>query len=322
MENSAVPKVSVIIPLYNKAPYIKRALDSVLAQTVQDFEVIVVNDGSKDGGEKIVEGYGDSRIHLINQENQGVSAARNRGVDAAKAELVAFLDADDEWLPLYLETILQLRNLYPNGGIYSTARYYVKPNGKKTIIGDVCKHSRYAWRGVVPSIFRYAAINGTFPGNTSSITVPRSVFLSAGGFLEDVSMGEDWELWARILFSYPYIHSPNPCVYYMHDDVNAATKNTNLFLLEKHPVQQSIEYYIRTHSSIEKSYLKDLYLYYDSLNITVASHNLSVGNYKKAREILGLIQHPELRKRKWATYIRSYIPERVVSLLRELFYKL
>lgn len=90
------PHVSIIIPLYNKAPYIKRALDSVISQTIQDFEVIVVNDGSTDGGEHIVEGYSDARIHLVHQKNKGVSAARNRGVSLAKSNMVAFLDADDE----------------------------------------------------------------------------------------------------------------------------------------------------------------------------------------------------------------------------------
>lgn len=99
----AIPDISVIIPLYNKGKYIVRALDSVFAQTYQDFEVIVVDDGSTDNGLEIVQQYRDSRLRLIRQANAGPGAARNRGLKASKAPFVAFLDADDEWLPEFLE---------------------------------------------------------------------------------------------------------------------------------------------------------------------------------------------------------------------------
>ena len=104
-----IPQVSVVIPLYNKAPYIDRALRSVLAQTFQDFEVIIVDDGSTDGGAKIVKSTTDKRIKLIQQKNSGVSAARNRGIQESKSKLIAFLDADDEWKSRFLEVILRLR---------------------------------------------------------------------------------------------------------------------------------------------------------------------------------------------------------------------
>ena len=95
-------RVSVIIPLYNKAPYIRRALDSVAAQTFRDFELIVVDDGSTDGGEQSVTDFGDARVRLIRQPNAGPGAARNRGISEAGGELLAFLDADDEWTPEFL----------------------------------------------------------------------------------------------------------------------------------------------------------------------------------------------------------------------------
>lgn len=101
-------KISVVIPLFNKGPYIARTLDSVLKQTFQDFKVIVVDDGSTDDGAEIVRGFDDPRIQLIQQPNQGESVARNRGVDESLSDFVAFLDADDEWMPKHLETILKL----------------------------------------------------------------------------------------------------------------------------------------------------------------------------------------------------------------------
>jgi glycosyltransferase involved in cell wall biosynthesis len=96
-------KVSIIIPLYNKAPYVRRALDSIAAQSLSDFEVIVIDDGSTDDGAAIVTGYPDARYRLIRQANAGPGAARNTGIAQSRGEFIAFLDADDEWLPTYLD---------------------------------------------------------------------------------------------------------------------------------------------------------------------------------------------------------------------------
>jgi glycosyltransferase involved in cell wall biosynthesis len=92
-------KVSIIIPLYNKAPYVRRALESIAAQSLSDFEVIVIDDGSTDDGAAIVAGYSDARYRLIHQANAGPGAARNTGIAQSRGEFIAFLDADDEWLP-------------------------------------------------------------------------------------------------------------------------------------------------------------------------------------------------------------------------------
>jgi len=123
-------KITVIIPLFNKEKYITRALSSVLKQTMQDFEIIVVDDGSTDRGAQKVRMMEDHRIKLMQQPNRGVSAARNVGVQEAKTDIVAFLDADDEWTSEFLETILHLRDVYPGAGLYATAYEIVSPNGK------------------------------------------------------------------------------------------------------------------------------------------------------------------------------------------------
>lgn len=115
------PFFSVVIPLYNKQNYIKETIKSVLNQTFQDFEIVIVNDGSKDDSVKVVESIQDDRIKLVHQENSGVSVARNMGIKEANAKYIAFLDADDLWLPEFLQTIYELIQNFPDAGLYATA---------------------------------------------------------------------------------------------------------------------------------------------------------------------------------------------------------
>lgn len=123
-------RVSVIIPLYNKAPYVGRALDSVAAQTFRDFELIVVDDGSTDGSGQLVADYADARVRLIRQPNAGPGAARNRGIAEAGGELLAFLDADDEWTPEFLSECV--RTLDRHGAVIAAVStgYLEYPGGE------------------------------------------------------------------------------------------------------------------------------------------------------------------------------------------------
>lgn len=116
--------ISIVIPLYNKAHTIIRTIQSVLMQTYHDYEIIIVDDGSEDGGNLIVSGYfSDSRIRIIRQENQGVSVARNVGIEASRGDLISFLDADDEWEPDYLKTVYETATKYKDCGLILTARF-------------------------------------------------------------------------------------------------------------------------------------------------------------------------------------------------------
>ena len=127
-----MPKVTVIIPLYNKAAYVKRALDSLIAQTFADYELLVIDDGSTDGGGAIVARCGDARVRLIRQDTAGPAHARNRGIDEASGELVAFLDADDEWMPRYLEhSLAALESAGPEVACVSSG-YLLYPQGRST----------------------------------------------------------------------------------------------------------------------------------------------------------------------------------------------
>lgn len=122
--------ISVVIPLYNKAHTIVNTLNTVFAQTYQDFEVVIVNDGSTDNGVEVIQQhFNDSRIRIIHQKNAGVSAARNRGVDESKYEYIAFLDGDDEWHPEYLSTMNELITQYPQAGLFLCAGLIYNADG-------------------------------------------------------------------------------------------------------------------------------------------------------------------------------------------------
>ena len=153
---------SVVVPLYNKEREVGAALDSVLGQRRLPREIIVVDDGSTDGGAAVVGGYTSPLIRLVTQKNAGVSAARNRGAVLARSEYIAFLDADDRWQPGYLEKMAFLIEQYPDCGAYAAAfdivsgdRIYsnvhpaqegIVPGGDAFLYLPALGNGRSAWR--------------------------------------------------------------------------------------------------------------------------------------------------------------------------------
>lgn len=310
MENSAVPKVSVIIPLYNKAPYIKRALDSVFAQTVQDFEVIVVNDGSKDGGEKIVEEYGDSRIHLINQENQGVSAARNHGVDAARAELVAFLDADDEWLPNFLETILELRAKYPHAGLYGTGYKRISTNSD-----EITCSLNFEEEGGEITYFKEKLQNPLMIILTSGMVIPKRIFSDVGGFPVGYPQNEDRCLRAKIALRYSVIYSPKICLIYYVDATNTIKRFQDGF------IKDSFTEYVNENKS--KLLIRDDWIdikeFCNVATLSVMSGNLKSTYYdKEVRTILKNIDTERYKLERVVYFYSSYLPKKIRPVMLTL----
>lgn len=197
-------EVSVIIPLYNKAPYIQRTLDSVLGQTFQDFELIVVDDGSTDGGGEIVARCADPRVRLIRQENAGPGAARNRGLHEAQGELVAFLDADDEWLPEFLARTSEY--LQSHAEVATISMGY-RDAGKKAGVVEAMWNARGMTDGqyrvgkeVRSAQFAVCLLAYMSPWSTVS---RKSVVERYGGFFDrwKCVWGEDAYLWLQVLLN-------------------------------------------------------------------------------------------------------------------------
>ncbi len=201
-------KISVIIPLYNKEQEIKRCLDSVLCQTFQDFEVIVVDDHSTDGGLSIVKSYSDPRISVIEQDHRGVSYTRNHGVNLAKSDYVAFIDADDEWMPKHLETIVRLIENFPEAGMFATAYNLRTVDGKTQWPNYKCIPAS-PWEGLFPDYIKSIALGVgiDWPTNSSVVAIPKKIFYERGGYPEDFWMSEDTALYINIALKYPVAFS-------------------------------------------------------------------------------------------------------------------
>lgn len=214
-QSNSDPSVSIVIPLFNKEKEVLRAVNSVLSQTVQHFEVIIVNDGSTDKGPDLVRAIKDPRIKIIDQANSGVSAARNRGIAESHAELIAFLDADDEWGPDFFETILGLKHDFPECSVFATSYFLVSQNGLKrpAIIRGLPKDFK---KGILKDYFKIAAQSDP-PLWTSTVVVEKGAILSIDGFPDKVKAGEDLLTWARLASKFDIAYSTDHCAVFWQD---------------------------------------------------------------------------------------------------------
>ncbi len=194
--NQEIPYFTVVIPLYNKEKYIKRTLNSVLKQTFTNFEIVIVDDGSTDKSCEIVEAINDPRIRLIRQENGGPSKARNRGILEAKGEFIAFLDADDEWLPEKLEKHHEFHK--ENQNIVWSCSAFQASGGKRE------EHISYTKNGVIED-----ALDAIMDGMTitsSTAVIKKSVFDNDRLlFNEAFKRSEDREVWYKVACHYYHI---------------------------------------------------------------------------------------------------------------------
>jgi glycosyltransferase involved in cell wall biosynthesis len=190
MSSTSAPLVSVVMPAYNVAWCVGRAVDSVLAQDYPARELIVVNDGSTDGTRALLDGYG-SAITVIDQENRGMSAARNAGIRRARGSYVAFLDADDAWLPQKLARQVELMESRPEVGFCSTSARVEDGEGRLVNLWR-CSQSG---TDILATLF---AENATIAGGCSAVMVRKALFDRVGLFDERLGGFEDPDLWLRL----------------------------------------------------------------------------------------------------------------------------
>lgn len=196
---------SIIIPLFNKAPYLLRAIDSVLRQDFDSWELIVVDNNSTDGGQDIPDRYKNPKIRMVSQPLQGVSYSRNLGVDQAIFPFVTFLDADDEWLPGTLNNFRKLIADYPDAGMYANSYEIVESYG---LVRPIRRLPEIPSKGIYPenNLFR-TFVHAEMPVHTASVCIRRSVFLELGGFDVRCHQGEDTLLWSKIFLAHKVVLS-------------------------------------------------------------------------------------------------------------------
>jgi glycosyltransferase involved in cell wall biosynthesis len=292
-------KVSVVIPLYNKASHIRRAMDSVLEQSHTDFELIVVDDGSSDGGGVIVREMHDQRIRLIEQDNTGECAARNTGILQATRDLIAFLDADDEWEPCFLKTMLELRARYPGAGMYASA-YRLTRDGKIWRPNFVaCPESPEG--GLLEDYF--ASGLGPPPVTSSSVMIPRKVLEEVDRFPVGVWRGGDLRTWAGIALRYRIAWSPvNGAIYHLSSEnrvCNSGLRTNDVAAAE------TIEGFLRSGREPAASRLMaQEYLVHLRLHLALACH--LQGKRLWARGLMDKTRQTAMFRRRWL-FLRALI---------------
>ena len=276
-------KFSVIIPLYNKAPYVAKAIRSVLAQTFTDYELLVMDDGSSDGSfevaSKTIQGF--ENCHLFQQHNAGVSMARNNAVAQSQGGYICFLDADDWWEATFLEEMSKLIDEFPDAGIYGTNYTIVNETKRRTRVAEIGVEQGFE-RGYI-NYSRVYAKTLAMPLWTGAVCMSRKVFDEMGGFPKGIKLGEDFLLWIRVALKYKVVFLNEPLSNY-NQDVEVANRGIGHLHNPKHHMLWNLDN-LEEQEKINLEYKQlidnlrtySLYPYY----LSKEYHNMAVQELKK-----------------------------------------
>lgn len=294
--------ISVVIPLYNKEKSIAQTLECVLNQTFQDFEVIIVDDGSKDNSAAIVEQFVDSRIHLIRQANGGVSAARNRGIEEAQGEYVAFLDADDVWQAGHLANLTNLIRQYPQCRAWAS-KYINHINDEEHHI-ILNKMPFKGEDGVLTNYFEICSCSHP-PVWSSAVCVEKSLLKEIGGFPVGVTSGEDLLTWAKIAVKTDWAYSMKATAVYMMPITNSFTEKPTRPNDSGDPVCDGLKQLLRSDYG-RKSELRHFIGRFYKMK---ASTNLRYGNrWRTICECLKSISYRPFAKETYPILVLALLP--------------
>ena len=312
----AVPAVSVVVPLFNKKHHVGRAIESVLTQSWSDLELVVVDDGSSDGGAAVVAAYADPRLRLERQPNGGVSAARNRGVALSRAPWVAFLDADDAWTPSFLTDVMALADGHPEAAGVALNYEIVSPGGGRALGVDPAA----APAQLLDPLAYFRIGRHAPPLSSSSVVVRREALLAAGGFPVGVRLGEDIDTWLRLLFRGGVYFDPRPGAQYFVDAANRAL-NTHA-PPARYAFFDTIEGWLRAHPErVEER--REAEEFMNFFRLLHARHQIRWGDADVGRRLLAEIRTTVHRGEKRRLQVLSHLPrgcyDGLARLKRSLF---
>lgn len=312
---SEKPYFSIVMPLFNKEAEVERAIASVLQQSFEYFELIVVNDGSTDNGQIVVEKIEDKRLKIINQVNQGVSAARNRGIKEARADWVAFLDADDEWTPDFLSTVVQLKTDFPSSIIYATSYFYRDPDGFQH--APLMRGFEPCFSSGILNNYFYIASRSDPPIWTSAVCVDKKALLEIGGFPQGVRSGEDLVTWARLAVKGRITYCVSPkAIYHLQSRLESKPVR---FPQKEDAVSQLLT---RLFEQVQPDRVKDLHAYLSLWHRMRASSFLRWGYTSEARqEVRKMWKHGSRDFKFWVYAFLTVLPSRLVWVSNGLFSK-
>jgi glycosyltransferase involved in cell wall biosynthesis len=218
------PLVTIVMPAYNAAAWIGQAIESILGQTLPDWELIVVNDGSTDGTERVVARCRDPRIRLLMQENRGCYAARNVGLRVARGRYVALLDADDWYEPRHLELATGFLERHPTCSLVGTNYFFINHHGEKRLGCRPGEIRGCAGDGVIPDYFKAGLRNRCFP-ITNCAVFRREKIRELGEFDASLLAGGDHEFFFRWAMRSQFGYVDEPTCYYREDSPGSVRKD-------------------------------------------------------------------------------------------------
>ena len=300
--------ITVVVPLYNKRLTVLRAIESIQKQKYPPKEILIINDGSTDGSDELVRSMNDDRIRMIDQQNAGVSAARNTGVFNAIHEWIAFLDADDEWYPGFLEKIEDMHRRWPEHDMYATTYYsgdYMGGLGDNKCNGILFDGDD----GVMINYFKIAALSAP-PICSSAVCIRKKRLQEISGFPVGIKAGEDLITWARLAIENPPVYSRLPLAVFWKEKAHTYDD-----VPKRYPdVENKVGKMLTSLRNDRKECSEDLDLYIAHWYKMRASIYLRLGKRMRAlREAMRSLSYDKSNMRVYAYVVMCAMPGKAIN---------